>query len=88
MINCELGCAPFKKTITLKKWCEKHHLYYFGVVRFLKGHDCNVNFYSLILEAVNKERFERVTHYLATDLRYSDLADIEDFIKQLKENLA
>lgn len=70
------------KKMSMKIWCEVSDLYYFGVVRFLKGGEITAETYSKIMQAIDPSLMKESRHYLAKRIFYSDLPDVVKFAKE------
>jgi uncharacterized protein YfbU (UPF0304 family) len=68
--------------ISLQGFCENTGLYYFGVVRFLKGSDCTAETYFKILSAADPDSFKELRHYLGKKIMYSEMQDLASFCKE------
>ncbi len=67
---------------SLQQWCKDNGLYYYGVVRFLKGADITIFTYSRILNAIDPTWSAVIVHYMADKLMYSEINSIKEFSKK------
>ena len=65
----------------LKQWCNEQGIYYYGLIRFLKGKDVSLYTYFTILNRL--EICKEVNHYMAERIMYSDIAELERFLKEI-----